>query len=283
MFFIITIFILYIEKQTINNKIESIIENETFIYQNKLIYKNILKFNLNELINPMKVLGKNKIRLGNKHDGGYILLDDFDQIKIAYSLGISNETSFDKELADKNIDIFMYDNTIEKLPYNNTRFHWKKIGITGNTTIKKDDMKSLEEIITENGHSTEQNMILKIDIESSEWQVFENLPNNILNQFKYIVGEFHFSDYGSIKYYEILKKIQNTHQVFHLHCNNYGRIIDIRGYKICNALEMSFIIKEGHQFVNDDSIYPINGLDNKNCDSKKEISYILNILNEINP
>ena len=201
LFFIITIFILYIEKQTINNKIESIIENETFIYQNKLIYKNILKFNLNELINPMKVLGKNKIRLGNKHDGGYILLDDFDQIKIAYSLGISNETSFDKELADKNIDIFMYDNTIEKLPYNNTRFHWKKIGITGNTTIKKDDMKSLEEIITENGHSTEQNMILKIDIESSEWQVFENLPNNILNQFKYIVGEFHFSDYGSIKYH----------------------------------------------------------------------------------
>ena len=86
-----------------------------------------------------------------------------------------------------------------------------------------------------------------------------------------------------MEYYEILKKIQNTHQVFHLHCNNYGRIIDIRGYKICNALEMSFIIKEGHQFVNDDSIYPINGLDNKNCDSKKEISYILNILNEINP
>ena len=251
------------------------------MYQHKMIYKKILKFNLNELIHPMKVLGKNKIRIGNKYDGGYILLDDFENIKIAYSLGIFNDVSFDKELADKNIDIFMYDHTIEKLPYENPRFHWKKIGLTGNSTIKNDNMKTLDEIITINGHSTEQNMILKFDIESYEWQIFENLPNNIINQFRYIVGEFHFNEFDNINYYEILKKIQNTHQIFHIHCNNCGEIIDIKGYKICNLLEISFINKKGYQFVKDDSIYPINDLDYKNCD-KNDISYILNILNEIN-
>ena len=245
-----------------------------FVCINTKLFKNILKFNLNELINPMKVLGKNKIRLGNKYDGGYVLLNDFDHIKIAYSLGIGNEVSFDKELADKNIDIFMYDHTIEKLPYENLRFHWKKIGIKGNTTIKNDNMKTLDEIIIENGHSIEQNMILKFDLESYEWEVFENLPNNILNLFKYMVGEFHLNDSYNINYYDILKKINNTHQIFHIHCNNCGKIINIKGYRICNLLEISFIKKEGYQFVNDDSIYPINDLDYKNC-NKTDLSYIV--------
>ena len=36
----------------------------------------------------MEVLGYNKIRIGSKADGGYILLNDFNNIKIAYSFGI---------------------------------------------------------------------------------------------------------------------------------------------------------------------------------------------------
>lgn len=263
-------------------KLEYIGENEILMCQQNNIYKKILKFNLNELINPMKVLGKKKIRLGNKYDGGYVLLDDFDNIQIAYSLGISTEVSFDKELADRNIDIFMYDHTIENLPYKNPKFHWKKIGLTGKTTIKQKNMKSLDKLISYNGHSHEQNMILKLDIESFEWTLFESISSDILKQFKYIVGEFHFNETENINYYNILKKIQNTHQVFHLHCNNCGKIIDLYGYKICNLLEISYIKKEGYQFINDDSIYPINDLDYKNCNGK-DLSYILNILNEINP
>ena len=34
-------------------------------------------------------------------------------------------------------------------------------------------MKTLYEFIKENGHSKEVNMILKIDIESYEWEVFQ--------------------------------------------------------------------------------------------------------------
>ena len=70
-----------------------------------------------------------KILIGEKRDGGYVLLDDFKNIKIAYSFGISNNIHFDKELADKGIDVYMYDHTINQLPFNNSRFHWKKIGI----------------------------------------------------------------------------------------------------------------------------------------------------------
>ena len=94
------------------------IKNESSIYQ---------------IIKPKQVLGKKKVRIGADKDGGYILLDDFENIKIAYSFGIFDEISFDKGLADRNIDVFMYDHTIEKLPFSNPKFHWKKIGITEKT------------------------------------------------------------------------------------------------------------------------------------------------------
>ena len=62
----------------------------------------------------------------------------------------------------------MYDHIINKLPYNNEKFHWKKIGIAGNAE-KNYQLKTLEDLIVENGHSNEYNMILKIDVEEAEF------------------------------------------------------------------------------------------------------------------
>ena len=151
----------------------------------------------------------------------------------------------------------------------------EKIGLEGiNTNNNK--LKTLPELLKENGHSKENNMILKLDIESNEWNVFLNLPLYILNKFKYIVGEFHFSNRKKYNYYNILKKIQVTHEIFHLHCNNCGRIINLKGFKICNLLEISFVKKNGYRFTKSSNEFPIKGLDYKNCRKKKEISRILN-------
>lgn len=75
---------------------------------------------------PKEVLWKKRIILGEWLDGCYILLDDFKNIKIAYSFGIRANIQFDKELAEKSIDIYMYDHTINHLPYENPKFHRKK-------------------------------------------------------------------------------------------------------------------------------------------------------------
>ena len=42
--------------------------------------------------------------------------------------------------------------------------------------ITKNNMSTLPELIKENGHSKEENMILKMDIESYEWEVLQDLP-----------------------------------------------------------------------------------------------------------
>ena len=62
-------------------------------------------------------------------------------------------------------------------------------------------LKTLPQLMKENGHSEENNMILKLDIESHEWKVFQNLPLNILSKFKYIVGEFHLSIKTKFNYF----------------------------------------------------------------------------------
>ena len=51
---------------------------------------------------------------------------DLKDIKIAYDLGISILKDFDKALADKGIDVYMCNHIIDKLPYNNKKFHWFK-------------------------------------------------------------------------------------------------------------------------------------------------------------
>lgn len=116
-----------------NKKLINIIEKkQNFLFQiSKYDYisrnlKNKNKSNIINILHSMDVKGKVKTRIGNYGDGGYILLDDFNNIKIAYSFGISREISFDKGLADKNIDIFMYDHTISKLPYENPKFPLEK-------------------------------------------------------------------------------------------------------------------------------------------------------------
>lgn len=224
---------------------------------------------------PKKVIGKNLILVGPKKDGGYILLDEFENLKIAYSFGISQEIGFDKALADKNIDIYMYDHTIKSLPYNNSKFHWKKIGLSGNKN-KNDTLKPLKDLLKENGHLNEKNMILKIDVEYSEWEALYDISEDILKQFKYILLEFHFWKNETIYYYSVLKKLLNNHQIFYIHCNGCGKVITFGKTKICDALEVSYVLKKNNLFGKDDSLYPIQDFEIMNCG--KLVKFDLNLL-----
>ena len=223
---------------------------------------------------PRLVVGKKKIRLGKNRDGGYVLLDDFKDIKIAYSIGISNILDFDKALADKGIDVYMYDHTINKLPFDNIKFHWFKKGLCSNNT-RKNNLITLTEMMKQNGHLNESNMILKIDVEGPEWETFNELSEEILNKFKYILGEFHWFkqkimiEGKSEIIFNVLKKLNKTHQVFHKHCHCIVDAFILGEYYFSDAIELSFIKREGYEFENDYSIYPIDGLDFSNSPTTK--------------
>lgn len=123
-------------------------------------------------------------------------------------------------------------------------------------------------------------MILKIDVEHCEWESLKDISKNILNQFKYIAIEFHFrnNETEAKLYYEVLKKLQENHQVFYLRCYKRYNIVNFGNNRICRALEASYIIKKGYKFSKDKSIYPIFEFDflGPNLDIREEMN--LNIL-----
>ena len=184
------------------------------------------------------------------------MLDDFENIKIAYSIGIRDIIQFDKALADRGIDVYMYDHTINKLPYLNKKFHWKKIGIGGNSE-RRYNIQTLQDMMKENRHLYEKNMILKMDIERAEWNSLKDLPKKILLQFKYILLEYHFFKGDLLLFYNVLKKIYKTHQVFYVHCCPFAGVISLGNNRLCSVIEVSYIIRDGYKFTKDKSIYPI--------------------------
>ena len=108
-------------EQKVNNIAEKIKFLQLLTNNDELEYRGLREclltdpdknFCIYHLILPKEVIGKKRILLGEKYDGCYVLLDDFINIKIAYSFGISRNIQFDKALADKGIDIYMYDHTI---------------------------------------------------------------------------------------------------------------------------------------------------------------------------
>lgn len=68
-------------------------------------------------------IGKTFIRVGNSADGGYIMVDNFCQKeKIAYSFGISNDSTWDSAISKIGFDVYMYDHTIQGIDEDNNKF-----------------------------------------------------------------------------------------------------------------------------------------------------------------
>ena len=206
---------------------------------------------------PKEVIGKKRVLIGEKHDGSYVTLDDFENVKIAYSIGIKDIIHFDKALADKGIDVYMYDHTINKLPYMNDKFHWKKIGIGGNSE-RSHNIQTIEDMMKENGHLNEKNMIFKMDVEGAEWNSLNDLSEDVLKQFKYLLFEYHFRKADKVLAFNVLKKIHKTHQVFYVHCSPFSHIFSSGNNRFCSAIEVSYVIRDGNKFTKDKSIYPIS-------------------------
>ena len=217
---------------------------------------------IHKLLHISKHEGHKLVRIGNQYDGGYIMLDDLSG-GIAYSFGIFNDASWDKDMASRGYDVFMYDHTIEKLPEYNPRFHFFRQGIADGVT-QDDRLKTLEELIAQNHHEDKQNMILKMDVEGAEWGFFEHIDEKILSQFSQIVfeihglnGEFHgigIPDFER-RIPKVLEKINRTHKLFHIHGLNNGYYISLGSKIFCNQIEVSYALRSKYDFVED---YDVN-------------------------
>lgn len=212
---------------------------------------------LHRLLHIAKAEGHELIRMGNENDGGYIMLDDLPG-GIAYSFGIAQNVAWDKDMASRGYDVYMYDHTIDGLPEENARFHWSKLGIADGVS-HDERLKTLEELLAMNHHENERDMILKMDVEGAEWGFLESVKPETLARFRHILFEFHglldTEQYGlGVKYsriLEMLKKINASHQLLHLHPCNFRNYVSVDGKNFPDTIEATYVIKDKYKFKQD--------------------------------
>ena len=204
----------------------------------------------------------NKIRLGNNYDGGYVLCD-IDELYDCYiSAGVSDEESFSRDFIIKynmnKSNCFAFDGTIQDYPYVYTKditFFKKNI-----SDFNDDGHTDLSFLLNKYN-----NIFLKMDIEGGEYQWIKSVSEEMLQNIKQIVIEFHdicddnhgFIFQDKIKCFE---KLNKTHYVAHIHANNYAPILF---NAIPIVIELTYINKRyfKHKPELNKHFLPINNLD----------------------
>ena len=204
---------------------------------------------LQELLHISKPEGFELVRVGKGHDGAYVMLDDFHAGNAAYSFGIGNNVLWDDDIASRGYDVFMYDHTIDGLPEENPRFHWSKLGIADGHT-QDDRLKTLDELIKINHHENKRNMILKMDVEGAEWGFLEQVSSETLSQFGQMTFEFHniINNENPERVLSAFRKINQTHQLIHIHACNNGGYISFGHKKFCALFECTYVLRSQYRF-----------------------------------
>lgn len=207
------------------------------------------------------------VRIGKHHDGGYVMLDDFNGIDCAYSIGINDDVSWDADIKKRiGCDIFMYDHTISALPYTDTHFKWRKIGICGSDTKDKTDMLTLDEMIVKDGMSKNDKMIFKMDVEGAEWEALDSTESETLGRFDQIVMELHgLLDFNQMNIIvRVLEKLNLTHQLIQIHGSNGSFYIPYGDVNIPNVIEVCYVRKKGREFCHSERFFPTELDENNN-------------------
>lgn len=206
---------------------------------------------------PKKVVGYKKIRIGCDHDGGYVHIDDFSGVGAALSLGISDDVSWDLDIAQRNIRVHQFDHTIEKTPIEDPMCSFHKLRVADADGI---GAISLDSIVRRFLADCDR-AILKIDIEGHEWPVFHAASVATLARFSQIVCEFHGLSHAgdpglSEQFLAVLNKLRSVFEVVHVHGNNYQPFGNIANLILPMVLEVTFANRNYFQFTETDEIFP---------------------------
>jgi hypothetical protein len=175
--------ILFKERGGRRNSFDSLITAKQLVYESSISEEAKAKVIL-DLISPWP--SKTPLtRVGTPADGGYVLnFRDLDQTTFLISGGIETNNDFEVALAERGVNGIQIDNSIRKPPksHSNMDFSRETIGIRPEEFSLKSYIAKL----------TDERILVKLDIEGSEWEVIDSLSINDLKLITCLAVEFHF-------------------------------------------------------------------------------------------
>ena len=189
------------------------------------------------------------VRLGSKHDGGYLIPDMIKKGTICLSPGVGDQSEFELDLANKHDSkVYICDPTVgKKWPCAHDNLSYYDIGIGYPAVGKYLPLSEWESKLVIN---PESNKILQMDIEGSEYDFIKNESEEYLNGFQYILIEIHNLRSLSTVTPETSQIVANMSKLFrlffctHIHPNNCSCYCEKNGLILYDCLELTLVNRE---------------------------------------
>lgn len=196
---------------------------------------------LSALVRDLRPLKSELIRVGPGGDGGYLLPDDLDGIDYVFSPGVSDESGFESALADRGMQVFLADYSVDGPAerHDNFVFDKKFVGSFADDRFVTMDGWKRQHIGDYGG-----DLLLQMDIEGYEYEVILATSPALLSQFRIIALEVHFLEHWlSRPYFDIVsravRKLLATHAVVHIHPNNCCGSVTSKGLELPRIVEIT--------------------------------------------
>jgi len=227
------------------------------------------------LLTPYDI-DKPKVRLGPKADGGYVFVDDISPDQPVMSYGISTQYEFDRQMAERGHQVYMFDHTIDGIEQPHENMHFFKQGI-GPRTDPENLLYSLGDHIAMNGITSDR-IILKMDVEGAEWGALQEVDDGVLERIEQIIIELHglmklFNRPWRRRFMDVMSKLNRHFTIFHAHSNNvFGRdfVHLVDGMPVANWLELSLVKSSTVRRVPSRTVYPTE-LDHPNNEGPDQL------------
>ena len=182
-------------------------------------------------------------RVGSENDGGYVIWPHISKNTELLSFGIGDNVDFEEQMSALVKRIHAFDGSIDLLPRLVPKLEFHQLFVSSAKTTNSID---ISEILS--GISCPI-LILKIDIEGSEWDVLDQISEAELRRFDQIVGEFHgltssTKGFDLKRKIEILEKIHSNFYLTNSHPNNWSHFNIVHGVPIPDVVELSFVRKD---------------------------------------
>lgn len=187
-----------------------------------------VKYKPSNLIELFKTYDVNspKIRIGNPHDGGYVINELLAQhTKRLISIGMGTEDSFERDwlsrYPDKPIEAYDACCPCSDLCYKNPEQVHKTIFYVQQNVGYEPGNIPLNNIV-----DGKQNVLLKVDVETAEYKIFDNVN---LTDVTGLIIEIHDLDVKANvdKLTELMMQNFADLVLFHVHGNSWGKTFDL--------------------------------------------------------
>jgi hypothetical protein len=185
------------------------------------------------------------IRVGPAGDGGYLVPDVLDGIVACFSPGVGDCSDFERACAERGMDVFLADATVDGPAVEHPNFHFVRRyigGYTDDTTISLDDWVAASGV-------GDGDLLLQMDIEGAEYSSLLAASPELLRRFRVMAIEFHFlGQLGEDPFFglaaSMFGKLLESHVVVHAHPNNFSDVVEVAGVATPRVVEFTFVRRD---------------------------------------